>query len=107
MATKKITQEIEVKSCDVCGRKSDYTSTCQVCGDDICPKCRAWNMCKPCWKLDCSYATVEIHTTEEGGYEGRTHTHLRLKHDSRNKWYTLLERHAGQRIKISVEKVDK
>jgi len=105
MATKIITQEIEVNSCDICGEGSDHISTCQVCGDDICPNCRAWNMCKPCWELDYSFATVEIHTTEEGGYEGRTHTHLSLNHESKNKWYAILERYAGQRIKISVEKV--
>ena len=105
MATKIITQEIEVKSCDICGTESKIISTCQVCGKDICPNCRAWNMCKPCWESDYSFATVEIHTTEEGGYEGRIHTHLSLKHDSKNKWYTLLERHAGKRIKILVEVV--
>ena len=106
MATKIITPEIEVKSCDICGKESDHISTCQVCGKDICSDHRAGNMCKPCWELDYSFATVEIHTTEEGGYEGRTHTHLNLKHDSKNKWYAILERHAGKRIKISVEVVE-
>lgn len=107
MATKTITQEIEVKSCDICGAESKHISTCQVCGKEICPQHRACNMCKPCWELDCSYATVEIHHTVYDGYEGRTHTHLSLKHDSNNKWYAMLERNAGQRIKISVKKVVK
>jgi len=105
MATKTITKNIEVKSCDICGLESEHISTCRVCGLDMCNSCKAWNMCTNCWNTNHCFATVEVHTTTDYGYESRTHTSVSLKHDSPNKWYVLMDRFAGKRIKISIEEV--
>lgn len=32
--------EIEVFTCDVCGGRCDYQTTCLLCGKDLCDKCR-------------------------------------------------------------------
>ena len=102
-----ITKEIEVITCDICGEESEHTFKCQICRKDVCSNCRAWNMCKPCWKDNCSFATITSNTTEENGYESRSYTTTIIKHESQNKWRDLLSRFHGERVKITIEKFPK
>lgn len=102
-----ITKEIEVITCDICGKESEHVFKCQTCGRDVCSNCRAWNMCKPCWEENHSFATITSKATLESGYGARSCTEIILHHESDNKWRNLLSRFHGKRVKITIEEFPK
>ena len=102
-----ITKEIELITCDICGKESDIITKCRVCGKDICNHHRIGNQCIECWKDNCSFATITSNTTEESGYESRSYTTTIIKHESQNKWKDLLSRFQGKRVKITIEEFPK
>ena len=107
MARTIITKEIEVITCDICGKESEHVFKCQICGRDVCSNCRAWNMCKPCWEDNCSFAMINSETEERHGYGERSHTSIILNHESPAKWRNLLSRFHGKRVKITIEEFPK
>ena len=102
-----ITKETIVITCDICGMETDVIAKCLLCGKDICPRCNRCNQCIECWEDNCSFATIDSNTTEEGGYGGRSYTTTRLNHQSNEKWRDLISRFAGKRIKITIEEYPK
>ena len=69
-----ITKEIEVITCDICGKESDIITKCRVCGKDICNNCRMWDQCEECWEDNCSIAVIHSKTINEEFYGGRSYT---------------------------------
>ena len=102
-----ITKEIEVTTCDICGKESDIITKCRVCGKDICNDCRIGDQCIGCWKDNCSYANIKSTLTEERGYESRPFTTIKIEHENKAKWNDLIHRFVGKRIKITIEESPK
>lgn len=102
-----ITKEIEVITCDICGKESDIITKCRVCRKDICNNCRMWDQCEECWKDNCSFATIKSTLTEERGYESRPFTTIKIEHESKAKWNDVISRFVGKRIKITIEEFPK
>lgn len=104
---KTITKEIEIITCDICGEETEHLFECQVCGRDICSNCKADNMCKSCWKDDCSFATIKSTLIEENGYKSRSFTTIKIEHESKARWNDLVSRFVGKRVKITIEEFPK
>ena len=90
-----ITKEIEVITCDICGKETDIITKCRVCGKDICNNCRMWDQCGECWKDNCSFATINKEAFNT------------INHESKEKWKDLLSRFHGKRVKIIIEEFPK
>ena len=86
-----ITKEIEVITCDICGKESDIITNCRVCGKDICNNCRMWDQCGECWEDNYSFATINKEAFNT------------INHESKEKWRDLLSRFQGKRVKIIIE----
>lgn len=96
MARTIITKEIEVITCDICGKESDIITKCRVCGKDICNNCRMWDQCEECWEDNCSIGSIN-----------RECGNSIIKHASNAKWINLLSRFDGKRVKITIEEFPK
>ena len=107
MARTIITKEIEVITCDICGKESDIITKCRVCGKDICNRHRIGDQCIECWKDNCSFAVINSKIIDEEFYGGRSYTVTKINHESDGKWKDLLSRFKNKRVKITIEEFPK